>query len=254
MWSWLAPLRGHFVSYKSGDFMWVVRKTYDSFGDEQPYLELATEGVDARVRFSVLLEYTETKQTKRFQFNTVKELNQIIDIYKPYGCVDMRMNGLHIIYLIPVDDLSLKFLEYVDKVEEFEASYAQVKAKGYAPIFNDTCYISSLDAHGTLLMCNIGSGEECAGTLLHIMCYYPVLYFDGAFYMHGWPDVELSFGGSQDMLGSTVSAYKVISKTPAAVDHFLTKARSMTYNPVKSHLGDKRTFDHLIAKRKFTQS
>lgn len=230
--------------------MWVVRKVYDTFGSEQPYLEIATDE-GSRVVFSFILEYTETKECKRYRVDTIKKFIQLMEVYKPYGCVDMRMNGLYTIYLIPVDDLSLKFLEYVDTVEEFDASYAQVKTKVFAPIFYDSCYISSLDSHGTLLMCNIGGGEECAGTLLHIMCYYPVLYSDGAFYMSGLPDMAPSFHGNYDMLGGTVSACRVVSKNPAAVDHFLTKARSMAYNPVKDYLGSKRTFDHLIAKRKF---
>ena len=232
-----------------GDFMWVVRKTFDAFGGEQPFLELAVFWQDNRILFGVTIEELETKESKYCQFNSLAQVHKFIELYHPYGCDSRVSNNFETVYFIPVDDMSLKFLEYVDEVQSSEIMYN--KAGGYAPVLDDSCWVRAVDKDCTFLYCNIGSGEECAGTLLNVMCYYPVLYYDGAFYMNGLPERRRLFGSMWDDEEYRRVYYKVVTSNPAAVSHFITKARTLYRNPVREYLKVKRVFDHVIQSRPF---
>lgn len=143
--------------------------------------------------------------------NTV--MRQSVGIYNPYGFVDLGMKALY----VPVDELSVRFLDYVDFVELMpELSEVSSEVRQYVSSRND--WVTAWGSSGTLVEFRNQRGSFVF-SLFQILCYMSdCLAPDGRFYLRSI--MPPSF------------IYIVSFRDAVKANGMLVKAKTLGYNPV----------------------
>lgn len=97
----------------------------------------------------------------------VRELRK----YKPYGFIDGETMESELCFLIVIDDLSWRFLDYVASVDSIVVDHSQ--EDGYDRYIDDGCIFDPLDEYKTLFSATIEC-EECLCTLFQALHYFTV--------------------------------------------------------------------------------
>lgn len=182
----------------------------------------------------VRLEETRTGQCTEFRCHTGVALAEWLSQVKPYGFanrVDEKVADNN--ELIVIDDISLKFLEYVDTVlvsglDEFQSRPLNLE---FEPIDDDM----------SLFIC-ISDGRERVCTLLQAVCYAPgsIVGDKAVFYGTEWFsdfDVELMSDEEYDNYDPNRKFTVVFSDFQSAM-RLINKYRTVGHNPLDTAFGE----------------
>lgn len=171
--------------------MWFIRRIYQTeAGGQQvakPYIWLNSP--EEEKPLIVALKDSQSGVTRSFGFSTYWGCVEMMRVYKPYGFVDGVRPVVgeggdgDIQFIIAVDDMSLEFLGYVEKVEFTKFEYQDIG--GLDMFCNDDCYFERLDDDCTLFMCYFDD-KECACTLFQALEFFEIGWC--------WTDAKL-YGG-----------------------------------------------------------
>lgn len=156
--------------------MWVVRSAFANFDGSAPFRKLCCViSVEAFqfANFDITIQDTDTGVTLKLLFMSEQDILTAMAMYAPYGlCAGDRNNtdgNSNQYYAFEIDDISLKFLEYVESVDELVIDDSH-QAYHYM-LTTDECFFP-IDQYRTLMINRALIPREGAGglTLFYIAC------------------------------------------------------------------------------------
>lgn len=213
--------------------MWIVRKIGALWANGTVQYEtnfiLSQYGIQ-HFSLAIHLQETETGMYKVIKNkgnpNFIDELRQI----SPYGFIDRNPDrqGLALDdFFCVIDDLSLKFLDYVDTVT-YETVSTRSDKSSFVKDLNGE-FIAA-DADMSIFICDVVPSRGMVATLFHTVCYDPTGWHDdGCFYLYSRRTLNMAY--EEDIVDII---YKVKFINPAEAKRFVTRATVLTDNPIKA--------------------
>ena len=190
------------------------------------------------------LKNTETKQTvDLMSWKLMDEFADVLHSYKPYGLVtgetldddgdiivsdEIFLGGC---LLVKVDEPSIKFLEYVERVEPV----SPMDEKALAFIKGLKFHFTFWDTHGTLLEVGWTKGQF-ACSLFQILCFLTKGWYGDEFYLrqgicgtNGWVNIP---------------ARRVVFNNAHKARVMIAKAVATGYNPMRQYAEEIARMNH----------
>ena len=182
-------------------------------------------GDEDETEVTLTLYNTQTHVTEVLQFNSEERMLSAMRHLRPYGFVDLEMNGDPFSRIIAVDDMALNVLDIVDSVEYIEITAAM--RNKFNPVVIAHCSFSSIDSMNTLFDGEIGEQFSC--NLLNALTVCESIWIDDELYIPGMEGRDIDAETQSSM-------YKVNFHDKVVAKRFIQKARFLGDNPIRREL------------------
>lgn len=209
--------------------MWVVKKFEANTYGRYPHIDFVNEYALKVFRIGVLIAETETGQRLYFDNTSPREFRDTIRRYNPYGFVDTGVDSDGVTwsggYIVPIDDLSWKMLDFVESVDKIQVPRSTKIFTPYAP---SSGAFEEIVPDRTLLHCLISRG--CCCTLFHAMCFNTDCWVNDEFHIY------IGKGDCRNQGGMTVffdTVFRIKFCDFDGAKRLLAKAAVSGINPVR---------------------
>lgn len=212
--------------------MWIVKKFEALTYGRYPHIDFINDYALKVFKISVLLQEMKTGQRIFFDNTSPREFKSDLLKYNPYGFVNAGVESDGIAwsggYIVEIDDLSWKMLDYVDSIERVQVPRSTKIFTPYAP--SSGAFEEIVDDR-TLLHCNISRG--CCCTLFHAMCFNTDCWVGDEFHIY------IGKGDCKSQAGVTTyfdTIFRVRFCDSAGAKRLLAKAAVSGINPVRQRI------------------
>lgn len=161
-----------------------------------------------------------SRDRKRF----ISQLREL----QPYGFVDRNIGrdniALEDVFVV-IDDLSLRFLDFVESVEIERVPVHTAKNVFVEGLKGE---FVGVDSDFSLFLCDVTNSRSVGATLFHAVCYSQDGWYGDEFYLYSRRSLEYSANDFVDIV------YKITFVNPVEAKRFVMKFLMSGDNPLKA--------------------